>query len=31
VEGLSYNYNYSRQSYQTGIPIIPSLGMRGEF
>jgi TonB family protein len=31
VEGLSYNYNYSRVSYQTGIPIIPSLGMRGEF
>jgi hypothetical protein len=31
VEGLAYNYNYSRQSYQTGIPIIPSLGMRGEF
>jgi len=31
VEGLSYNYNYSRQSYQTGIPIIPSLGVRGEF
>jgi hypothetical protein len=31
VEGLAYNYNYSRQSFQTGIPIIPSLGMRGEF
>ena len=31
VEALSYNYNYSRQSYQTGIPIIPSLGLRGEF
>jgi len=31
VEGLSYNYNYSRQSYQTGIPIVPSLGMRGDF
>jgi TonB family protein len=31
VEGLSYNYNYSKQSYQTGIPIIPSLGLRGEF
>jgi hypothetical protein len=31
VEGLAYNYNYSRQSYQTGIPIIPSLGLRGEF
>jgi len=31
VEGLSYNYNFSRQSYQTGIPIIPSIGLRGEF
>jgi hypothetical protein len=31
VEGLSYNYNFSKQSYQTGIPIIPSIGMRGEF
>ena len=31
VEGLSYNYNFGRQSYQTGIPIIPSIGMRGEF
>jgi TonB family protein len=31
VEGLSYNYNYSKSSYQTGIPIIPSLGLRGEF
>jgi TonB family protein len=31
VEGLSYNYNYSKRSYQTGIPIIPSIGLRGEF
>ncbi|MEP7048767.1 MAG: TonB-dependent receptor [Pseudomonadota bacterium] len=31
VEGLSYNYNFSRRSYQTGIPIIPSIGLRGEF
>ncbi|HEX3774554.1 MAG TPA: TonB-dependent receptor [Polyangiaceae bacterium] len=31
VEGLSYNYNFSKQSYQTGIPIIPSIGLRGEF
>jgi len=31
VESLSYNYNFSKQSYQTGIPIIPSLGLRGEF
>ena len=31
VEGLSYNYNFSKRSYQTGIPIIPSIGLRGEF
>jgi hypothetical protein len=31
VEGTTYNYNYSKSSYQTGIPIIPSIGMRGEF
>jgi hypothetical protein len=31
VEGLAYNYNYTRTSYNTGLPIIPSLGMRGEF
>jgi hypothetical protein len=31
VEGLVYNYNYSKQQYQTGVPIIPSIGLRGEF
>lgn len=31
VEGLSYNYNYTQETYQTGLPIIPSLGLRGEF
>lgn len=31
VEAVSYNYNYSQQTYQTGLPIIPSLGLRGEF
>jgi TonB family protein len=29
-EALLYNYNYTAQSYQTGIPIIPSIGLRGE-
>ncbi|HEY6080378.1 MAG TPA: TonB-dependent receptor [Polyangiaceae bacterium] len=29
-EGLVYNYNFSKQGYQTGIPIIPSIGLRGE-
>lgn len=31
VEGVVYNYNYSQQAYQTGLPIIPSIGIRGEF
>jgi TonB family protein len=31
VEGLAYNYNYTQESFQTGLPIIPSLGVRGEF
>ncbi len=30
VEGISYNYNFTRQSYATGLPILPSLGIRGE-
>ena len=31
VEGLVYNYDFSQQAYQTGLPIIPSIGVRGEF
>jgi hypothetical protein len=31
VEGVVYNYNFSQQTYQTGLPIIPSIGIRGEF
>lgn len=30
-EGLFYNYDLSRYSYQSGLPILPSLGIRGEF
>jgi TonB family protein len=30
AESFIYNYNYSRRGYQTGIPIIPSIGLRGE-
>jgi hypothetical protein len=30
VEGTSYNYDYSKTTYQTGVPIIPSLGFRLE-
>jgi TonB family protein len=31
VEGTSANYNYTQQSYATGLPILPSLGIRAEF
>lgn len=30
-EDLSHNFNYSRSTYQKGLPLIPSLGLRGEF
>lgn len=30
AEALVYNFNFSKRSYQTGIPIIPSIGLRGE-
>jgi hypothetical protein len=30
-EALLYNYNFSQRAYQTGLPILPSLGVRGEF
>lgn len=30
-EGVSYNYRYTKTEWQTGLPIIPSLGLRGEF
>ncbi|MEB2312740.1 MAG: TonB-dependent receptor [Sorangiineae bacterium] len=31
IEGISYNYNYSQHTYQSGLPILPSVGVRGEF
>lgn len=31
VEALVYNYNFSQETYQTGLPLIPSVGLRGEF
>ena len=31
VEDLAYNYNYTQETFQTGLPIIPSVGVRGEF
>jgi len=31
AEAFSYNFDYSRRSYTLGLPIIPSMGFRGEF
>lgn len=31
VEGYQYNYNYTQQTAVTGLPIIPSIGLRGDF
>lgn len=30
-EGLLYNFNYTQKDYQEGLPILPSIGLRGEF
>lgn len=30
VEGVSYNYNYTLSTNATGLPFLPSLGMRAE-
>jgi hypothetical protein len=29
-EAVSYNFNYTKPRYQSGLPILPSLGIRGE-
>jgi TonB family protein len=31
VDGTSGNYNFTKQSYVTDLPILPSLGIRAEF
>jgi TonB family protein len=31
VAGVSTNYNQTQQTYATGLPILPSLGIRAEF
>lgn len=31
IEGVSYDFNFARQVYQTGVPFLPSVGLRGEF
>ncbi len=30
-EALFYNFNYTQSAYLTGIPLLPTLGLRGEF
>ncbi len=30
-EALVYNFDFTQESYQVGLPILPSLGVRGEF
>lgn len=30
VEGVSYNYNQTRSTFATGLPILPSFGLRAE-
>ena len=30
VEGIDYNYNYTARRFVTGLPILPSFGIRGE-
>ncbi len=31
VEGVIYNYDYTQKRFVYGLPILPSLGVRGEF
>jgi hypothetical protein len=31
AEGISYNFNYTNRQFVSGLPIIPSIGARGEF
>jgi TonB family protein len=30
-EAVRYNYSYTRKTYDTGVPFLPNLGLRGEF
>ena len=31
AEGIDYNYNYAQSASRAGLPILPNLGVRGEF
>jgi hypothetical protein len=30
ADAANYNFNYTQESYRAGLPIIPSIGLRGE-
>ena len=30
-EGIQYNFNYTARQYVSGLPILPSIGLRGDF
>lgn len=30
-EGISYNFDYTKREYVTGLPFLPTIGLRGEF
>jgi hypothetical protein len=31
VEGITYNYDYTKRAYYEGLPVIPFLGIKGSF
>lgn len=31
IEGLAYSYDFSQQAYFKGLPVLPTLGMKGSF
>ncbi len=31
AEAISYNYNYTARQYVNGLPLLPSIGLRGDF
>ena len=31
TEGLQYNFNFTTRQYVSGLPILPSIGLRGDF
>ena len=31
IEGIGYNFNYTERNNTSGLPILPSIGLRGDF